>query len=66
MPVVLKYSSISTRPSVWFPLFKCYKKGICTCIQLRISSGICFSSHMIFDLIAMKIRDEDDKSAEFN
>jgi len=26
LPVVLKYSSISTRPSVWFPFFKCYNK----------------------------------------
>jgi hypothetical protein len=32
----------------------------------RISSGICLSRHMLFDLIAMKIRDEDDQFAEFN
>jgi len=66
LPVVLKCSSISTRPSVWFPFFKCYNKGFCACMKWNISSGVCFSGHKLFDLIAMKIRDKDDQFTEFN
>ena len=36
------------------------------CIKWRISSCICFSTHMLFDLIAMKIHDEEDQFTEFN